>query len=108
MTKIIVVSSQAQPRPCAGHSFVGSQEFMPDHFTAEQLEQIAADRVLTVVVGKVLKPDEVGEFMDQVEKWNAAKAAEAQAAADGASAEAVEAAAAAAAGAGKGASKAKG
>ena len=56
MAKLIVTSA-LPGRPRAGEIFTGATEFPPDHFTAAQLKAIAADPMLTLVVGDVLKTE---------------------------------------------------
>ena len=65
-TQIVVTSSSHLPRPRAGVSFVGAMTFPVDHFSAEQLQDIMSDRLLTVVVGRVLTPADVESFTEFV------------------------------------------
>jgi hypothetical protein len=71
--QIVVTNASAIPRPCAGTIFKGTEAFAADHFTAEQLKAIAADRLLTVVIGEILTADEVDGFLASAEP-KAAKA----------------------------------
>jgi hypothetical protein len=61
--QIVVTSSSHLPRFCAGVSFTGAKAFPADHFSAEQLKEIIADRLLTVVVGEELTADKVDAFV---------------------------------------------
>ena len=77
MAKIIVTSSSHLPRFCTGVSILGAKVFPADKFSAEQLRELLADRMLTVVVGEVLELDAVDDFVAEALKKTAAKPARA-------------------------------
>ncbi len=65
--QIVVTSSSHLPRFCAGVSFTGAMTFPADKFSKDQLKEIIADRLLTVVAGVEITHDNVDEFVDGLE-----------------------------------------
>jgi hypothetical protein len=77
MAKSLIVTSTVPGRQRGGEKFTGATSFPLDHFSAEQLKEIAADHVLTIVVGDVLELDGIDAFVAGVEKASAKTAAKA-------------------------------
>ncbi len=76
MAKSLIITSTVPGRRRAGGLFSGAMAFPLDRFDAGQLKEIAADPVLTIVIGDVLDADGVDAFVAGVEKAKAKTGAE--------------------------------
>jgi hypothetical protein len=66
MPKITIVSTVSNKRRAGVFFNGGANVFEADHFTAEQLKQIAEDPMLTIVAGMPVTAGQVDEFMEAV------------------------------------------